>query len=244
VYRVEFHCHSIGDPRDKLSYTPEQAVDAAVEAGVNVLAITWHIKIFNQPHVIDSAKAKGLLLVPGVEAEITGSHVLVLNITPGDLADPAHTSWEEIRALKARRSDVLVIAPHPFYLFPFCLAYKMDAGVDCIDAVEWCHAHISWLPLAITPNGRAIRWAKKHNKPMIACSDAHRLSNIGRYASDVDSGALEVNAIFAAIKANRIKFDEHGLPLLKLIRFTLAIIFVDVPKILSRLLGRRAQAKT
>ncbi len=238
-YKVELHCHSIGDPIDRLNYTAKRAVDAAVENGVSVLAITWHRRIFDQPEIIDYARQKGLLLIPGVEAEIRRSHLLVLNVQPGDFRNPANITWDDVRALKKVKPNIFVIAPHPYYLLPSCLGTrKMNAGVDCIDAVEWCYLHLPLLPFSFTPNGLAEKWARQNSKRMIGTSDAHRDYNIGRFGSFIETDAeipKTPEAFFHQLRSDTIVFDREAISLARLFR-TVFDFICHLPKNLKYLL--------
>jgi hypothetical protein len=113
--------------------------------------------------------------------------------------------------LRLRKPDVLVLAPHPFYPHPSCLGKIMDHHVDCIDAVEWCILHVHWLPGRVNPNLRAARWAHKHSKPVVATSDAHSLTAIGKNASVVEADELTSEALFAGIRAGRVSFHRRSL---------------------------------
>ena len=57
------------------------------------------------------------------------------------------------------------------------------------------------------------RWAHKHGKTLIACSDAHSLQSIGRNASTVEADELTMESIFAGIRAGRVTFHRRGLEL-------------------------------
>ena len=89
----------------------------------------------------------------------------------------------------------------------------MNDHADCIDAVEWCILHVGWLPGRVNPNLRAARWAHKHGKPVIACSDAHALSAIGKNASTVEAEELTTESLFAGIRAGRVSFHRKSLEL-------------------------------
>jgi len=210
AYRVELHSHCQGDPVDTyLTHTIFEHIDQAQRMNLDALAVTWHRRICDDAKTQAYARERNILLIPGMEAEINGGHLVVLNLKEGDLA--GQPTWDELRALRARKPEVLVIAPHPFYPHPSCLGNDLNPNADCIDAVEWCMLHVNWLPTRVNPNLRAARWAQRHNKPLLACSDAHSLSAIGRNASTVEADALTTEAILDAIRAGRISFHRHSL---------------------------------
>jgi predicted metal-dependent phosphoesterase TrpH len=211
AYRVELHSHCQGDPVDGyLTHSVFEHIDQAKKIGLDAIAITWHRKIFNLPEAIAYARERGILLISGMEAEVDRRHLIVLNLEEGDLV--AQPTWNQVRALRLRKPDALVLAPHPFYPHPSCLGKAMDAHADCIDAVEWCFIHVHWLPGRVNPNLRAARWAHQHGKTVVACSDAHSLRAIGRNISTVEADELTAAALFSGIRAGRVSFHRASLP--------------------------------
>ena len=213
-FRIELHSHCQGDPVDSyLTHTIFQHIDRAKEVGLDAIAITWHRGICDNPEAIAYARERGVLLIPGMEADMEGQHhLVVLNLAPGDLSGTP--TWAQLRSLRARKPEVLVMAPHPFYPHPTCLGGSvMTEHADLIDIVEWCAIHINWLPGRVNPNLRAARWAHKHGKPLVACSDAHALRTIGTNASTVEAEELTMESIFAGIRAGRVTFHRRSLDL-------------------------------
>lgn len=208
-FRVDLHNHCQGDPIDALTHTIFEHIDVAKKAGLDAIAMTWHRRVCTHPEADAYARERGLLLMRGMETEIDGKHLVVVGIEEGDL--PGQTTWDEIRALRARKPGVLVMAPHPFYPHPSCLNQKLNGHEDCIDVTEWCALHVRWLPDRVSPNLRAARWAHRHGKPLLACSDAHSPQQIGRNPSTVDADELSEVAILSAIRAGRISFPRHGM---------------------------------
>ena len=209
-YRVELHSHCQGDPVDSyLEHTLFQHIDRAKEVGLDAIAVTWHRKICTVPDAFAYARERGILLIPGMEAEVDRRHLVVLNLAEGDL--PSEPTWNQIRALRLRKPEALVLAPHPFYPHPCCLGKAIEDHADCIDAVEWCILHVDWLPKRVNPNLRAAHWAHQHGKTLVACSDAHTLCAIGKNASVVEADELTPEALFAGIRAGRVSFHRHSL---------------------------------
>jgi len=212
LYRVELHSHCQGDPVDcHLGHTLFQHIDRAKEVGLDAIAVTWHRKICADPEAFSYARERGILLIAGMEADVDQRHIVILNLAEGDL--PGDPTWNQIRALRLRKPEALVLAPHPFYPHPSCLGKMMNDHADCIDAVEWCIIHVQWLPGRVNPNLRAARWAHQHGKPMVACSDAHSLCAIGKNASVVEADELTSEALFAGIRAGRVSFHRKSLEL-------------------------------
>jgi predicted metal-dependent phosphoesterase TrpH len=219
-FRIELHSHCQGDPVDTaLSHTLYQHIDRAKEVGLDAIAITWHRGICEDTKAFAYARERGILVIPGIEADVEGQyHLLVLNVAPGDL--PGTPTWAQIRTLRVRKPEVLVIAPHPFYPHPSCLGGEMTKHADCIDAVEWCGLHVNWLPAWVNPNLRAARWAQQYGKTLVACSDAHSLGAIGRNASTVEAEDLSIDSILAGIRAGRVSFQRRSLDFIPLVYAT------------------------
>ena len=221
-FRVDLHNHCQGDPVDPLHHTIFEHIDQARKAGLDAIAMTWHRRVCADEAAFAHARDSGLLLIAGMEAEIGGRHLVVLGLREGDL--PGHTSWEELRSLRARKPGVVVMAPHPFYPHPACLNRRINEAPDCIDLVEWCALHVDWFPSRISPNLRAARWAQAHGKPLLACSDAHSLASIGRTPSTVEATALTEEAVLEAVRAGRISFPRHSLELGAFLQNTAAAV--------------------
>ena len=209
-YRVELHSHCQGDPVDShLTHTLFEHIDRAKEVGLDAIAVTWHQKVCSMPEAFAYARERNIILIPGMEADVDRRHLVLLNLADGDL--PGEPTWAEIRALRARKPDVFVLAPHPFYPHPTCLGNIMNDHADLIDAVEWCMIHVNWLPSRVNPNLRAARWAQKHRKPLVACSDAHTLSAIGKNASVVEADELTIESLLAGVRAGRVSFHRQSM---------------------------------
>jgi predicted metal-dependent phosphoesterase TrpH len=175
-----------------------------------------------------------------MEADVNGKHVVVLGLREGDL--PGQATWNEIRALRARKPGVVVFAPHPFYPHPSCLNSQLDGNDDCIDAGEWCALHVGWLPDRINPNLRAARWAQRFGKPLLACSDAHSIAAIARNASTVEAEALTEEAILEAVRAGRITFPRQSLNMGDFL-YRMSGVLLGQRRHVSRWLGSRLNGK-
>lgn len=207
TYRIDLHSHCQGDPVDDLEHTIHEHIDHAHACGLHAIALTWHQRIFDDTAAIAYARERGILLIPGVETELHGRlHTLALNAHAGDI--PGTCTLEDLRIFR-QNPNHFVLAPHPYYPHWSCLRTVIDEHPDCFDGVEWCHYHTDWIPRGLNPNERARRWAERNHKPLIACSDAHDLRGLGRFYSEVEAEELSAAAIFAALRANRVRFTPQ-----------------------------------
>lgn len=205
MLKAELHTHTADDPADAIPHTTEQLIDRAAALGYHVLAITLHDRQLDIRPYRAYARERGITLIAGVERTVSGRHVLLLNF-------PAEAervrSFAEIDALK-RRCAGLVIAPHPFYPAPSCLGRQLDRHAHLFDAVEYNYFYTSRLNW---PNEKACRWAVRHEKPIVANSDVHRLSQLGLTYSLIDAEP-DPDEICRAVRAGRIDIRSEPISL-------------------------------
>jgi predicted metal-dependent phosphoesterase TrpH len=232
-FRTDLHNHCQGDPQDDLDYSAGDLLKAYHSAGVHVVAITPHRRVFEDHHAMDLARSLGMLLIPGVEKMVSGCEVVILNVTPAEIAP--HMDWQDLRSLRADRGgDLLVLAPHPFYPRTTCVGEKLEAHIDCFDAIEWCHLY-GW---GINPNRRAAAVAHKHGRALLANSDAHHLSQVARNRTEVWADDLSVHAIFSAIRANAVRHEARPYTLSDAWHFGTRVALPDVRRKMSRFVIR------
>jgi predicted metal-dependent phosphoesterase TrpH len=200
LLKTELHTHTADDPVDTIPHTVGDLIDAAADQGYRALAITLHDRQFDVREAAAHARERGVTLISGIERTIHGRHVLLLNFPRAEQV----VTFEDVRRLRARRSNGLVIAPHPFFPAPSCLLNRMNQHSDLFDAVEWN----AFYTRQVNFNRRAERWAKDHGKPLVGNGDIHRLSQLGTTYSLVDAEP-DPDAICAAIKEGRVRIETR-----------------------------------
>ncbi|MEI8063651.1 MAG: PHP domain-containing protein [Verrucomicrobiota bacterium] len=202
MIKIDFHIHTGEDPYDGLSYPATVLIDKAATLGYGAIAITLHKKVLEDERYFEYARKKGVLLIRACESRIQKIDVLLYNVTQREV--DAVRTFEDLRAFRqAKGDDILVIAPHPFYPINRSLKHRLIEHIDLFDAIEHAQLHLPWLNF----NPRAVRVAQQYRKPIVANSDAHSLWMFGRHYTLVDA-ALEVHAIFAAIRQNRLEWHS------------------------------------
>jgi predicted metal-dependent phosphoesterase TrpH len=185
MLKIDLHMHSAEDPRDALDYSARDLIRHAAGLDFDVIAVTLHGKVLDDPSLVEFAASRGVLFIAGIEKRIHGKEVLVLNVTQTEM--DAVRSFDDLRELKLRRrGEVLVIAPHPFFKRSQCLGRHLEENIDLFDAIEYCHLYTRFWNL----NRKAVAVAESHRKPLLATSDAH---------------ALWMASVFGAIRAGRVK---------------------------------------
>ncbi len=202
--KVDLHIHTLDDPKDVIDYSAYQLLERARDLGFGVLAITLHDAVFDRPEVFADAEKMGILLIPAAEVRLQGADVIVLNVTPDEIA--WLKNFDDLRRLRARRGlSMFTIAPHPFYILGGSIGSRLFDEMDCFDAIEQCHFHN---PL-LNPNRRAKKVARTHGKPMIATSDAHRLHAFGRhYTSIPRPRELTAENVFDALRTGPMRLTS------------------------------------
>jgi predicted metal-dependent phosphoesterase TrpH len=195
MLKVELHAHTDLDPLDQIPHSTADLIDHAASLGYHVLAVTLHDRYFDPAPWLAQARARGILLLPGIERTIERQHVLLINF-PAECA--AIGSFADLERLK-RDSRGLVIAPHAFYPTVSALRQSLDAHRDVFDALEVNAMYTRWLNF----NRAAERWARDHRKPLVGNSDLHVLDQMGTTYSLVD-GPATPDGVCDAIRAGRV----------------------------------------
>jgi hypothetical protein len=227
--KIDLHIHTLDDPKDALDYSAHQLLERAHALGFRVLAITLHDAVFDRPEVFEDAARMGILLIPAAEMRLEGADVIVLNVTPAE-AESLRT-LDDLAALRARRGPSLfTIAPHPFYVLGGSIGEKLIGRIDCFDAIELCH----FWGRFFNPNRRAVEIANRFNKPLIATSDAHRLSAFGsNYSSIPRPAELTVEAVIGALRTGPLQVTNPPCSFVDLVS-TVYFVFVAHPLRLKR----------
>jgi predicted metal-dependent phosphoesterase TrpH len=231
--KVDLHIHTLDDPRDAIDYSAHQLLERAASLGFGVLAITLHDAVFDRAEVFADAARMGILLISAAEMRLQGADIVLLNVTAEDVADLR--DFDDVRRLRERRgSSIFTFAPHPFYVFGGSIGKRLIAEIDCFDAIEICHFYKG----LFNPNRPAIRLARKYNKPLIATSDAHRLTAFGsNYTSIRRAVDLTTESVFKALRSNELRLTS---PPSTFVELAAAVYFISIDH--PRRLRRRQAA--
>ena len=204
--KLDLHIHTLDDPKDRLDYSAHQLLQRARALGFGALAITLHDKVFDRAEVFADAAAMGILLIQAAEMRLEGADVVLLNVQPDDVEDLR--TFGDLRALRARRGDsVFCFAPHPFFFLGASIGNRLLDEIDCFDAIEICHFHKGLFDL----NRRARETAARHNKPLLATSDAHRLHAFGsHYTSVPRPREMTPEGILCALRDGPLRLTSPG----------------------------------
>lgn len=197
--KADFHIHTRDDPQGVQRHSVEELVLRAEQLRFSVLAVTNKNKVTYSATLAGFAKRHGILLIPGAEAHVSGKEVLILNYQ-----GPLPKTFEELAALRKKSPDVLVIAPHPYFVLGKCLKDDIYTHAGLFDAIEYSHYHLSFF----NPNRKAELAAKKLGKPMLASSDAHQLREFGKnytWLGLKGKKELSIRDVIEAVRAGRVR---------------------------------------
>ncbi|WP_256687997.1 PHP domain-containing protein [Halococcus qingdaonensis] len=175
---AELHCHSelSFDGRDPIELLLSQA-DAV---GLDALAVTDHDEIDASLAAADRAADYGLIGIPGSEVTSAAGHVLALGIHERVSAGLPFTETIE----RIHDQGGIAVVPHPFQRSRSGVAPHITSEeLASADAIEIYNSRL----LTGRSNRRAGRFARSHDLPMTAGSDAHIAEMVGQAVTHVDA---------------------------------------------------------
>jgi predicted metal-dependent phosphoesterase TrpH len=203
VLTAELHCHSAlsYDGRDPVEMLLEQA--GAV--GLDALAVTDHDAIEASRRAAELAPDYGLVGIPGMEVTSAAGHVLALGVRE---TVPADDSFEETLA-NIRDAGGIAVVPHPFQKSRSGVAANIsEEALAAADAVEVYNSRL----LTGLANRRAEGFAREHDLPMTAGSDAHIAEMVGQAPTQIGTDERSAAAIVEAIRDGRTSFEGRRTP--------------------------------
>ena len=188
-FKADFHMHT-HHSADSLSRV-EDVLAAAMKRGLSAIAITDHDGIEGAKEAQKIARAQKLPLqvIVGEEVRTDAGDLLAYfvkkRIAPGKLEDV-------LAEVKAQGAVCAAAHPYDFARHGMDLQGLAPGILEKIDALEVFNARV---PLA-SQNARAMGFALKHRKTLLAGSDAHHPSEVGRaYAEFYDVDALDAYSL-------------------------------------------------
>ena len=200
MLKADFHLHAGEDKEDRIRYSAKDLVRLASKKGYEILSFTFHNQFFYTKEIRDFAKYKNILLIPGTELTIEKKHVLVNGIN--EL--PNIKNLQDLEKIK----DYVITAPHPFFPSRNALGNLAEKYIKLFDNVEFT---ARYHPI-INFNKRAIKLAKKYNKPLLGNSDAHSFNYFGYTHTLVDCNKT-VDSVLDALKKKKFSCQKIPLPL-------------------------------
>ena len=192
--RIDLHLHTSAS-FDCLS-APERVLEQARERGLDRIAITDHNELraalaMKQRHPDRIVVGEEVRTAEGVD--VIGFFLTAL-IPKGT---PARETCTRIHD-----QGGVVYVPHPFAAGKGGGGRILEQIADLIDAVEGFNGRLHDPAL----NQRAVAWARAHDKPLGAGSDAHTLDEVGRTFVELPAFTDDATSFLAALRAGTL----HG----------------------------------
>jgi predicted metal-dependent phosphoesterase TrpH len=200
--KADLHLHT-REGEAFIAYDARGLIDQAAAEGFRVLSITNHDTVTFSKELDAYARARGIVLIPGVEATIEGKHVLLYNI---DVPLARIRTFADLRRL--RRPDWLVVAPHPFFPASTCLRRRLLEEIDLFDAIELSHFYTERIDF----NRAAVRLAREIGLPLLGTSDSHLGRQLGTTYSLID-GEATVPSVLEAMRKGHLRVISRPLAL-------------------------------
>ena len=196
MLKIDFHVHTFHSPDSGLS--PERLVARLKELEFSAVAVTNHNTLDGYEEV--ARIAGDMLVFRGEEIKTRQGEIIALEIKK-----PVEAGLDVEDTCKlVKKQNGFIIVPHPFDVLRKGLGIKnLSRILDYVDAVEGMNSR-SYLGRF---NVKAMAFARKNGKPMIAGSDSHFEMEIGHAYTLVDS-VRNKRKILDAVKAG--KTQVHG----------------------------------
>mgnify|MGYP001767378825 CR=1 FL=1 len=187
---ADLHVHTTcsGDGESRV----DEVLDAAVRAGLDVIAITDHDT--EEGCRIAGQIQSPVLVIPGIEVSTRQGHLLVLGAS-----GPVPRGRDVLETIAIARSlGGVTILPHPFHRYRHGVGLKMKEALHAVDAIEVFNSRY----ILRGANRRALKYARRLNKPMVSGSDAHNCRFVGYGVTRIDADRT-VESVLEAIRAGR-----------------------------------------
>lgn len=203
---IDPHVHSEGsyDGHEPVELLLEQASDI----GLDGIVVTDHDEIGESMRAANLASEYDLVGIPGVEVSTAAGHLLAIGVE--EQPEPREPLAETIE--EVRDEGGVAVVPHPFQRTRHGVRKRKLTDCDAIEVFN------SWLFTGYR-NRRAKRFARRHDYPGVAASDAHSAGYLGRAYTEltipgVDSKAdLDGEHVVAAIRNGSAEIYGRRQPL-------------------------------
>lgn len=173
-------------------------VRAAAARGLSHIAVTDHDRIDGGLAARDVARADapGLTVIVGQEVMTRDGDLICAFL---ERSIPSGLSALEAIAA-AREQGAVVGIPHPFDRFRGSLLLVLDALAEFASLVDWVEVHNARVMIG-SGNERAALFAREHDLPGVAVSDAHAAMEIGVAYAAVDGDPSTPAGLLAALRS-------------------------------------------
>ncbi len=201
--RFDLHLHTSRYSADS-RLDPEKLIARAIRAGLDGVVITEHHHIWDQQELdtlVAEGPALGFILLAGFEYTSTAGDVLIYGLAPEQCATFTPGRFTPNEAVHLARSlGGVCIAAHPTRR-----GLGFDEGILTLplEGIETASCNL-------TDNEQRLAKRLAHDLgiPPVASSDAHRIADVGRYATAFPDAIRSMAEFVLAVRGGR--FSPHA----------------------------------
>jgi len=192
MLKIDFHTHSVASPDGGI--TAKQYRQLLDDGTLDYIAVTDHNRIdFAQ----ELHQELGNKIIIGEEIMTAEGELIGLFLDY--LVEPDMTAYDTVQAIHAQGG--LVYVPHPFETVRQGIQLEaLDGVAKYVDIVEGHNGRAVFQ----NKSPRALAWAKTHQKPVAAASDAHGARGVGYTYTIVEKAPTHDTIVTSLTRARRI----------------------------------------
>ncbi len=200
---IDLHAHTNRYSRCS-QIPPERLIDQAVRAGLDGLVITEHHVQWGLDELEELRQASrhpGFLLLAGFEYTSRQGDLLIYGVEAQEVSrfEPC---WPPEQAVElATQLGGVCIAAHPTRAG---LGFDMSIAQLTLVALEVCSVN-----LQVHERRMAVKLAEAIGARQVACSDAHIVQDVGRFATEFDMVIRDTQDLRTALTHGRFRVAEH-----------------------------------
>lgn len=201
--RIDLHLHTSRYSRCS-AIPPERLIDQAVQAGLDGVVITEHHVQWSVEELEELRQASGhpgFLLLAGFEYTSSKGDLLVYGIDALNVSQ-FEPCWPPEQAVQlAGQLGGVCIAAHPTRA-----GLGFDVGIAQLPlaAIEVCSVNLQ-------PHEQrmAVKLAEAIGARQVACSDAHAIQDVGRFATEFDMVIRDATDLRTALMHGRFRIADR-----------------------------------
>ncbi|MDA0771108.1 MAG: PHP domain-containing protein [Chloroflexi bacterium] len=205
---IDIHTHTYPTSDDSL-LTPEALIDEAKRIGLDGVCLTDHDRFWEPKDMVALSKKHDYLVIPGCEVTTEEGHLLVYGLREyifgmhkaqfvKDLVDEAGGAIVVAHPYRRRYNKTAHTTPRAFYemLDKACTSevFSMVNGVEVFNGRG-----------SKEENAFSAEVAKRFDMGGTGASDAHKIDDIGTFATEFEVDIRDLDGFIAELKGGRFR---------------------------------------